>query len=288
MYRRGESADITAPDKTLTFSGYISERKNQAYLLDMLSYLPKEYKLDLIGKPLNPEDGKRLQDYCQDIGLDERVSFVGQIPHEDIPAYLQRAHVFVSASKMEVQSLAIIEALASGTPVVGLSNETIAELVDEGVGACLPADTPAETFAHQVRHICSLEASEYERLCQEARERVSHLEWSRVIARTVNAYEELLREKRLNTEVAEPEGATFDDLISFLATGGVREILKARQSRLVHGVGPTIWDQLVLGKKIKALQRVPKSTWMLAGLTVVVSVIGYVFMRLKSMNRSGQ
>ena len=45
-----------------------------------------------------------------------------------IPNYLERAHVFPSASKMEVQSLVVIEALASGTPVVGLSNETIDEL----------------------------------------------------------------------------------------------------------------------------------------------------------------
>jgi hypothetical protein len=36
--------------------------------------------------------------------------------------------VSISASAMEIQSLAVIEALASGTPVVGLSNEAVAEL----------------------------------------------------------------------------------------------------------------------------------------------------------------
>ncbi len=47
----------------------------------------------------------------------------------------RKTHAFVSASKMEVQSLAIIEALASGSPVIGLGNETVDELVDETNGS---------------------------------------------------------------------------------------------------------------------------------------------------------
>ncbi len=67
---------------------------------------------------------------------------------------LAQTHAFVSASKMEVQSLAIIEALASGSPVIGLGNETVDELVDETNGVRLPNDTSAEEFAAAIRSVC--------------------------------------------------------------------------------------------------------------------------------------
>jgi len=57
---------------------------------------------------------------------------MGEIPYHQIPQILEKTHVLVSASKMEVQSLVIIEALTSGTPVVGLANETIDELIYKG------------------------------------------------------------------------------------------------------------------------------------------------------------
>ncbi len=288
LYRRGQDADLTAPEKTLTFTGYISERKNQAYLLEMFYHLPGSYRLDLVGKPLKSVDGEHLKVYCRENGLDQRVTFVGQVPHEEIPAYLQRAHVFVSASKMEVQSLAIIEALASGTPVVGLANETIAELVDDSVGACLPADTSPQVFAQHVQQICSLAPDEYERLCQQARERVSHLSWSNVIDQTVSAYQNLIRMKSRPEDGDQSDETTFDDLISLLSSGDVRKILKARQRQRgsVRREGPSIWERFALGKKIRGLQRVSSSTWMFAGLTIVVSVIGYVVMRIKNMSQS--
>jgi len=288
LYRQSQNADITSREKILTFTGYISERKNQAYLLEMLRHLPEAYRLVLVGKPINPEDGERLKTYCHHHDIDERVTFAGQVSHEQIPDYLEQAHLFVSASKMEVQSLSIIEALASGTPLVGLSNETIAELVDENVGVCLPADTPPETFAQHVIEICSLPPDAYERLCQQAQERVSHLDWSNVIDRTVVAYQALMEEENDSTETSPRAKRAFDDLISLLTTGDVRKILKSRQSKLFTVPAPTFLERLAIGKKLKRLQRVSRSTWLFAAITVVVSIIGYVVMRIKNMRQSLQ
>ncbi|MGD9029691.1 MAG: glycosyltransferase, partial [Anaerolineae bacterium] len=220
-YADGAFADTGAEEKTLSFIGYLSERKNQIYLIDAHQNLPEHYKLLLIGRPLNPDYGQRLRQYCDARGLDN-VHFVGQVPHEQIPAYLQRTQVFVSASKMEVQSLVVIEALASGTPVVGLSNETTAELVDDEVGCLLSQDATPWEFAAAVERICTLPRSRYEELCSDARERVSHLDWSNVIDQTVAAYRELLEEK---ASITEEQGAVLADLVSLLPSGEIRDIL---------------------------------------------------------------
>lgn len=271
-------AQVAAQEKTLTFIGYISPRKNQIYLLKALRHLPSNYRLQLVGKPLNAEDGQHLRDYCEKHGLDN-VTFTGQVPHEEIPSYLEKTHVFASASKMEVQSLVVIEALASGTPVVGLSNETIDEFVDENVGGWLSRDADPKEFANHIKRICDLSQSDYDELCANARERVSHLDWSNVIASTVDAYQDLLDTQRTSPSITAEEGAVLTNLISFLPAGEVKDILEARTSDLGRkakqpgGLGTALLD------KLKVLRRVPGSTWLMAGLTIVASVIGYLFMK---------
>lgn len=276
-YANSANADIDAAEKRLSFTGYISERKNQIYLIDAQMHLPEAYTLYLIGKALKPEYETELKRYCEVRDLDN-VVFTGQVPHREIPAYLEKTHVFVSASKMEVQSLVVIEALASGTPVVGLSNETTDELVDDEVGGLLPKETTPHQFAACVEQICTLPQPEYDRLCENARRRVDHLDWSNVVDQTAAAYRELMEEK---PSITKKEGAVLADLVSLLPSGEVKEILKDRieTSRREPGTVTEFVRQLSLGKKWRALKRVPGSTWLLAGVTVVVSLVGYLFMK---------
>jgi glycosyltransferase involved in cell wall biosynthesis len=270
-------ADVGSEDKTLSFIGYISERKNQIFLIDALEHLPERHELLLVGKALKPEYGQRLKQHCQERGL-ENVVFVGQVPHEQVPSYLERTHVFVSASKMEVQSLVVIEALASGTPVVGLSNETTIELVDDKVGRRLPRDATPREFAACVEQVCSLPQPQYEQLCRAARDRVSHLDWGNVVDQTVSAYHELLEGQ---ASITEEEGAMLADLVSFLPPGEVKDILTDQISKLRSEPGPVagFLMGLRLGQRWRALKRVPGSTWLLTGATVVGSLIGYLFMK---------
>ena len=89
---------------------------------------------------------------------------------------------------MEVQSLAVLEALASGTPVLGLSNETIDELVDASVGGRLPKNTPPEEFARAVRTLCETDKDSYKGMCHDARKRVARYDWSNNLDLTEKMY----------------------------------------------------------------------------------------------------
>ena len=270
-YERCTPADMTSSERNLTFVGHLSDRKNQVYLIRVASRLPSNYRLQLIGRALDPEYERHLRELCERNGCDN-VTFTGQVPHKEIPRYLENTHVFVSASKMEAQSLVIIEALASGTPVVGLSNETIDELVDDSVGCCLPKDTEPKVFARRVQEICTVPPSTYEQICAKARRRVSDFDWSNVVDSTVEAYDILLGQE---TEVTEEENSSLANLVSFLPDGEVKEMLVKRLDT---------WERqneeqgsFRLGKtlraKMRALRRVPHSTWILAGLTILLSLI---------------
>jgi len=282
-YRSSVPADVGAAVKKLSFIGYISERKNQVYLIDALQHLPDHYQLQLIGKPLNPDYGRHLRQYCEARGL-KNVVFAGQVPHEEVPSRLESTHVFVSASKMEVQSLVVLEALASGTPVVGLSNETTIELVDEEVGHLLPKDAPPQEFAACVDRICNLPQSHYDELSRRARDRVSPFDWSNVIDQALTAYGELVDSRQ---SITKEEGAVLANLVSFLPAGEVREILAARIASIRSEPGPIVsfLMGLSLPERWRALKRVPGSTWLLTGATILASLIGYLF--VKGQGRRG-
>jgi 1,2-diacylglycerol 3-alpha-glucosyltransferase len=192
MYQGCRAADISAPEKVLTFVGWICERKNQLYLVQAQRYLPHSYKLQIIGEWLDGNYRSRIERIVRENEL-TNVQFIGRVEHNLVPAYLERAHVFVSASRMEVQSLSVIEALASGTPVVGLSNETIDELVDGTNGAMLPRTVSPEEFARRVRAICEQSQPDYEAMCRAARTRVSTFDWQIVMASTIETYEQVSR-----------------------------------------------------------------------------------------------
>ncbi|MBN1486098.1 MAG: glycosyltransferase family 4 protein [Anaerolineae bacterium] len=267
-------ANLSETKKTLTFIGFLTSRKNQLYLLKMLRHLPDCYQLRFIGEPLTDGYKRQLEVFAQENRLDN-IIYTGQIPHEEIPDYLAKTHVFVSASKMEVQSLVIIEALGSGTPVVGLSNETIDELVDESVGYRLPQDAPPESFAWHVEQICNLSQEEYEAMGQRARDRVATLDWANVQELTIQAYTKLLnnqqpvkekqRRERLPQVIEQFPSEEVRDFLTKQLTL-INDLLNEELYRKQPSEAKVTWDRI---------KRVPAFTWISVGLTMLLSILVY-------------
>ncbi|MBN1877123.1 MAG: glycosyltransferase [Anaerolineae bacterium] len=263
-------ADITSPTKILTFVGYLNQRKNQRYLLDMLQYLPRNYILQIIGDALDPDYGDQLKQWAKAKSMDN-VVFTGSVPYSEIPDYLEKTHVFVSASKMEVQSLAVIEALASGTPVVALSNETVDELVNENVGGRLGPNASPETFAQRVRDICNLSAPDYEQLCTNARHRVAYLGWDRIRTETLHAYTTLL-DDHTHSSVADDE---ISKIIARIPSEEARKFLGEKITQLNETIQNKIHPHSRLGLFSIAThtRQVSGTTWCCVGATRFISTI---------------
>jgi glycosyltransferase involved in cell wall biosynthesis len=186
-YNGSGPADIHQPEKILTFTGDFYPRKNQKYLVEMLAHLPSQYKLLLVGHDVDHQYRREI-DAAMGPEVRGRVVFTGKLDHSRIPEQLARTHLWVSASRMEVQSLSVLEALASGTPVLGLSNETIDELVDSRVGMRLPKSTTPEEFARAVQSLCETDGESYRGMCHDARRRVAHYDWSNNVHLTEGMY----------------------------------------------------------------------------------------------------
>lgn len=187
MYNGVQPTDIGRTEKTLTFVGDFGPRKNQKFLVEMMEHLPEEYQLRLVGHAVD-QSYRREIDRILGPALRRRVTFTGKLDHSRIPAELARTHLWVSASLMEVQSLAVLEALASGTPVLGLSNETIDELVDSEVGGRLERGATPQQFAQAVRGLCEIDPASYQRMSAAARRRVSRFDWQNAMDLTEKMY----------------------------------------------------------------------------------------------------
>jgi glycosyltransferase involved in cell wall biosynthesis len=72
----------------------------------------------------------------------ESVIFAGRVPHDDLPAYYQMAALYVHSSRYEGVPRVLIEALASGTPVVSTDHLGADVVVRNGETGILTAHTP--------------------------------------------------------------------------------------------------------------------------------------------------
>jgi glycosyltransferase involved in cell wall biosynthesis len=69
-----------------------------------------------------------LRSLCQQLNLNERVTFAGEIAHEKLPELYRGAAVCVQSSRHEAQGMAVLEAAAHGVPLIGTAVGAIADL----------------------------------------------------------------------------------------------------------------------------------------------------------------
>ncbi len=261
--------DIKKKPIQLLFIGSVHPRKNQSFLVDVMKLLPKdEFELHLIGQEQNEEYSAKLRKKIEDLKLDN-IHVHGTVDYERIPDFVEEAHFFVSASLFEVQSIAIIEALASGTPVLGLSNETMDELVDDSCGFNISQSTKPEIFAERVKKMAAMDVSEYKKLSSNARKKVQDLDWASIAERTAEKYRGLLKSKRSSRE---QQISAAERIISLIPS----EELQNRIKKDLNIRSP---------KKGKKRNR---ASWIMLGwafVTVIVSIFSFFFIRAGSKKK---
>ncbi|EKE05748.1 MAG: glycosyl transferase group 1 [uncultured bacterium] len=131
-----------------TFLGSYNIRKNQKLLVKVFKHLPSNYHLKIYGKI---STGKEYYDQLQVYIMENKIKNVELNDFEnDLIKIFKKTDYFVSASKKEAQCLSIIQAMAAGKPVIGLSNETIDDLVNKDNGLALRKNTSPNVFAQNI------------------------------------------------------------------------------------------------------------------------------------------
>jgi 1,2-diacylglycerol 3-alpha-glucosyltransferase len=129
--------------------GRLAREKNQAFLLHAFVRVRRDLpgaRLFLVG---DGDDRPRLLRLAGELGLGGAVRFVGVVPHEQVNEYCGAADLFLFPSTTETQGLVVLEALATGVPVVAVASEAAAELLADGAAGVMTPEDP-QRFAASV------------------------------------------------------------------------------------------------------------------------------------------
>jgi len=98
------------------------------------------------------KERKALMHLAKKLGVQERSVFPGYITDE-LPGIYRLGSVFVTASEVETQGLVVLEAMASGLPVVAARATCIPEIVWEGVNGYLVPPRDVKSFALRIEQV---------------------------------------------------------------------------------------------------------------------------------------
>lgn len=124
--------NIPRGKKIILYVGRLDAEKHVAVLIratkDLLSKRDDVHVV-LVGKGTDMEN---LQDLIERMDLEDAITVTGFIEDEDLPTFHRLGDVFAMPSPVELQCLAMLESMATGSPVVAVNVGALYELCQDG------------------------------------------------------------------------------------------------------------------------------------------------------------
>lgn len=172
-------AELGIDDQThlLIFAGRGSKEKNLPVLLDCMKRLGRRYHLLLVGSSMPaavPANVTVIDEFC---------------PAAQVARLMASADALLHAGDQETFGLVILEAMASGIPVVAVAAGAFKEIVSEEGGLLCAANNPG-AMANAVRELFN---GDYRALGRQARSHVErHYAWDTVVNSLLGHYHAVL------------------------------------------------------------------------------------------------
>lgn len=182
-------------DETILISvGRLAPEKNWDTLVQAFAKVypkHKDLRLVLIGD--GPSKGD-LQSLAAELGVAERVTFLGSIPFDEVPSYLKTADLFSFASVTETQGLVTIEAMAAGLPVVSVDGSGTRDIVEPGKQGLLTDNNP-EALAKGLDDLLS-DPHQMKRFSNGALKKAKTFDVNLLSRQIVSVYEQAIEDKK--------------------------------------------------------------------------------------------
>lgn len=160
--------------------GRLHPVKGHDLLIEAFAHIAEsvpDAELHLVG---DGEERTALEALARELGLERRVRFLGRLGREEVRGALAQASVFVLPSRSEGLPLALLEAMASGTPAVSTDVGGVSEVIRADTeGVLVPPDDMA-ALAHTVGTVLTDPARRAE-LSRSGQARARYFSSSRVI-----------------------------------------------------------------------------------------------------------
>jgi L-malate glycosyltransferase len=124
----------------LLFVGGIEERKGLDVLIRAVARIKKtvpDIELHIVGGVRKIVYYEKLRGLIKSLDMDQNIEFLGSLPEKKLSVEYREAAVFVLPSREESQGIVILEAMATGTPVVATRVGGIPDMIQDGTNGRL-------------------------------------------------------------------------------------------------------------------------------------------------------
>lgn len=213
--------------------GGFDPRKNIRKLLEAYSLLPKSIRRShilVIASKLHPPNAVQISQWIQEFGIaKDEVVLTDYLEDSLLHVLYTKAKLFVFPSMHEGFGLPILEAMASGCPVIGSNATSIPEVI--GIPEAMFDPTSSVAISRKISEALSNPAF-YEKLIQNSHRQAEQFSWGRSGALALSAIERL-HDANCNSPKARPQDHSlkFDSLMQeFFA----RHHLSADEADEIH------------------------------------------------------
>jgi glycosyltransferase involved in cell wall biosynthesis len=208
----GIDAELYTPSFTprtenrILFVGRVTGEKQIDVLIRALGRLPQhlDAKLTIVG---GGDQKRNLELLAEQLGLADRVSFSGYVTEEELRESYTRATVFAMPSIAELQSIATMEAMASGLPVVAADAMALPHLVHDGENGFLFTPGDVDELAARLTDVFEADGDRLDAMKNESLRLIQ----AHDINRTLSTFERLYRGKPVTDPVSEIEAEQARD-----------------------------------------------------------------------------
>jgi teichuronic acid biosynthesis glycosyltransferase TuaC len=181
--------------KVLLFAGNLLPVKGVSYLLSafaILSSLEKNIHLYLIGEGrLRAE----LEQQRNKLRLQDRVTFMGRKPYEEIPIWINSADAVVLSSLNEGLSSIVLETMACGKPMVGTEVGGVPEILQDKVTGFLAKPQDPNDLARCLQKVLIDPTIDVKQLERQALDASKRFTWQENARQLKDLYEQMTKRK---------------------------------------------------------------------------------------------
>ncbi|MCW2902956.1 MAG: glycosyl transferase group 1 [Streptosporangiaceae bacterium] len=180
----------------------LAERNGLSTAIEALARIPGAELVIAGGPPkeeLETDDAvHRLHVIAKEAGVADRVTFLGQVSHKNIPKLLRSADLVLSLPRYKPFGMVPLEAMACGVPVIAANVGGNADsVIDDVTGVHVPVHRPAEV-ARRIRALLA-DTTHLNALGIAAADRArSRYSWERVAGETTQVYERVIEHRALH------------------------------------------------------------------------------------------
>ncbi len=179
----------------LLFVGRLDPFKGPDLLLRAAAMMEEETQVVLAGGKLHGDnDLQQLRKLAVELGISQRVHFIGARPQQELPTLYSAADVTVVPSYHESFGLVAVESLACGTPVVATRAGGLTTVLKHGETGYLVPRCPG-FFAERLDALLR-NTEVWEQMHTSARRSVLQFSWKSIASQIVDVYDNLIEEER--------------------------------------------------------------------------------------------